>query len=485
MQNAKIIRLLSCLSGYEIREFRKFVCSPYHNNRKIVIKFYDVLKEYYPDFESVSGEEIYSRVFPGKKFNNEELTKLSSFLFKLGRNFLAVSQFKESSFYYNKLLLESLDQHNADSFFETEYEKALKRLNNGKMHNQFFLLKGMMEVLKIDYSIKVNKQKEIAFNVIKNAEYDIFHLLVKLAIRYTDMLANKNAYNYNFSNTVAEFFINNFNFDSFIKNLKNEKIQYYDFILYYYYQFKAFSELDNEHYYNLLRESTFKDFDELEDLEMANRYIRLFGYCITQIRRGNLNFLNDCFELHKTAYENQINKSIVSEDFIYPVFFRNFVIYGLAAKEYTYIENFIAQSGSKLNMEYRDDLVNVSSAMLQFEKKRYTDVLELLNKVKYSYPGCQIDTKTIYVKTFYETGDYESLVTLVDSFRHFLKRDRTISDVYRDQNISFLNYIGKLSKLKLNINDDIYELQKIIKEDIKVDPIQKIWLIETAEKLLA
>jgi hypothetical protein len=58
----------------------------------------------------------------------------------------------------------------------------------------------MMEVLKIDFMIKKNRQKDICLNVIRDAEYDIFHLLIKLILRFTDMLANKVAYNYNFNN---------------------------------------------------------------------------------------------------------------------------------------------------------------------------------------------------------------------------------------------------------------------------------------------
>jgi RNA binding exosome subunit len=101
------------------------------------------------------------------------------------------------------------------------------------------------------------------------------------------------------------------------------------------------------------------------------------------------------------------------------------------------------------------------------------------------YPGCQRDTKTIYIKTFYETEDYESLVTQVDAFRHFLKRDKTIRDIYKDQITGFLNYTTKFAKLKLNINDEIYELHKIIREDLKVDPLQKLWLMEKAQEISA
>jgi hypothetical protein len=475
--------LLKCFSRTEIREFGKFVCSPFHNNRKIVAIFYDVLKEYYPDFDSVSGEVIYRKVFPGKKFNQNELVRLSSYLFKLGRDYLAVSWGREGSFYFEKQLLESLDDHNADFFFEKEFENVQKTLNSYKMNNQYFLLKVMMELMKINFKLKKNKQKDICENVIKNIEYGIFQLIIDLTIRYGDMLTNKSRYNYNFNNTTAELFIENFNFDRFIKNLKIEETRYYNYILYYYYHFKAYTNSGNK-YYKMMVEYTFRDYEKLTEQERVNRYIGLFSYCIEMISRGNLKFVRNCFEFHKEAFENKLFKGHLTTDFIYPVFFRNFVIYGIAAKEYDYIENFVAQNGIRLQEEYRNDMVNVSNAMLQFEKKGYAKAIELLSKVKFSYPKSQMDTKSIYIKTFYETDDYESLFTSIDSFKHYLKRDETIRDVIREQMLSFLSYTNKLAKQKLKNTEEIYRLQKIIKQDLKVDPIQKIWLIEKTEELL-
>src|SRR5207247_1115606 len=109
---------------------------------------------------------------------------------------------------------------------------------------------------------------------------------------------------------------------------------------------------------------------------------------------------------------------------------------------------------------------------------------ELLSIVKYSYPSCQMDLKTVYLKIFYETADYESLFTLIDSFKHYLNRDKTIRDVIRMQTLSFLNYTGKLAKLKLEMSQDLYDVQNSIKKDLKVDPIQKTWLLEKAAELL-
>ena len=66
MENPKIIHFLKCLSKHELREFGKFVRSPFHNNRKDVVRYFDLLKVYYPDFgndESVK-QKIYNKLYP-------------------------------------------------------------------------------------------------------------------------------------------------------------------------------------------------------------------------------------------------------------------------------------------------------------------------------------------------------------------------------------------------------------------------------------
>lgn len=68
-----------CLSKQELREFRKFVRSPFHNNRKDVIRYYDALKKYSPEFniDEIAKEDIFHKLYPGKKYDPNTIVLLS------------------------------------------------------------------------------------------------------------------------------------------------------------------------------------------------------------------------------------------------------------------------------------------------------------------------------------------------------------------------------------------------------------------------
>jgi hypothetical protein len=52
MKNSKLASLLSKLSQKEFKEFGKFVKSSYFNTNSNIIKLYDLIAKYFPDFNN-------------------------------------------------------------------------------------------------------------------------------------------------------------------------------------------------------------------------------------------------------------------------------------------------------------------------------------------------------------------------------------------------------------------------------------------------
>src|SRR5258706_14034499 len=85
IQEINIIRILKTFTGDEMREFGKFVNSPFHNNRSEVRRYFSEIKRFYPSFQqsNFSKEEIFSRIHPDKKYRDDVIRRLSSNLFRL------------------------------------------------------------------------------------------------------------------------------------------------------------------------------------------------------------------------------------------------------------------------------------------------------------------------------------------------------------------------------------------------------------------
>src|SRR5437773_7442006 len=105
-QNSSLVQILKSLTVEEMREFDKFVHSPFHNNRSEVTRFFDEIKKYYPDFENkdFSKEKVYSKLYPGKKYRDDVVRRLTSNLFKAGEDYCSYKMYRKDPMDYNKYL---------------------------------------------------------------------------------------------------------------------------------------------------------------------------------------------------------------------------------------------------------------------------------------------------------------------------------------------------------------------------------------------
>ncbi|MCI0448772.1 MAG: hypothetical protein L0Y79_03170 [Chlorobi bacterium] len=486
MQNTKIISFLKCLSRHELREFGKFVRSPFHNNRKDVIRLYDILRKSYPDFkkEEVSKQTVFEKLYPDRKYDPNTMILHSAYLYNLGKQFLTVSGLMGDTFAFKYHYLKKLDLHFADNLFEKEYRDAKIFLNAEKLNKEFFNRKAMLEELMINFSLNRNRQDKIHRNTVDYGDYFIYSFIVKLVVLYHGMLVDKMSFNYEFTGSSAELFIRYFNFEEFINSLPAEKNEYHDFVLYYYYMFMGHRYPENDYYYPRLKEYTFKNFEKLHSAEKSSRFHYVIEYCLMQLKTGNLKFLREAFNLYTEALEKKLYKSDSDEAGMGLIFFRNFIVIGLIAKEHDYIENFISTHGKEIKGEMRDDTLELSNAMLYLEKKEYNKSLEHLNKVSSAFPLFKLSTKFILIKIYYETNQYDSFFSLMDTYRHYLKNEKIITELIRGYHTNFLNYLGMLVKIKSSGSpDNLYIIKKEIKENMNMDFRHKLWLLEKADEL--
>jgi hypothetical protein len=127
-----------------------------------------------------------------------------------------------------------LDIHRADNLLEKEYKYTEDFLNGEMLDTDFFKRKSLLELLKINFNLKRNRQENTCQSSIDYSDYLVYNFIIDLAENYHGLLANKTSFNYDFADSAAMNFIKNFNLESFIKSLDEEKIENYNYIAYYY-----------------------------------------------------------------------------------------------------------------------------------------------------------------------------------------------------------------------------------------------------------
>ena len=73
--SSKFVRLLKTFTSEELKSFEMWLQSPWCNSNKNLIRLFQVLKKYYPDFgnEKLSKEKLFKKVLPNGKFSDRRM----------------------------------------------------------------------------------------------------------------------------------------------------------------------------------------------------------------------------------------------------------------------------------------------------------------------------------------------------------------------------------------------------------------------------
>jgi Tfp pilus assembly protein PilF len=162
--------------------------------------------------------------------------------------------------------------------------------------------------------------------------------------------------------------------------------------------------------------------------------------------------------------------------------YRNIYLSAIRVGEFSWAENFINEFKKKLQKEDRQNIVSLAMAQLEFEKKEYESTLEYLKKISTDQLFYKVDVKILSLRSLYELGHYETVISTIESFRRMLNSNTSLTEQYRQKNLNFTGALNMLVKAKMD-NDP--EAAGKTAEKIKAyDMItNKNWLLKKTEEI--
>nr|MBP9096964.1 hypothetical protein [Ignavibacteria bacterium] len=181
--NEKIISILKTFTKSEIKEFKKFVASPYFSPGRDLSKYFEVIIKYHPDFE-ISKEKFLKNYFgkPDDKDGKQSkiLRTLNSDFSKLLEDYLAADSMKNMKFYYNYLLIEGYSHRGLYTLGEKKTEEALlleEELDSGFIRElQLILLKNVYSHFK-----NLTNKNHQMYDVVESQSEDFISMLVNIS----------------------------------------------------------------------------------------------------------------------------------------------------------------------------------------------------------------------------------------------------------------------------------------------------------------
>jgi hypothetical protein len=478
VKSTKIYKALEELDIYELNRFEKFINSPYFNQNQAII---DLLGLFVPHLKGkeegdISKKEAWSRVYPEKSYNDARFRKLNSDLLKLYEQFLAQETYDSNPLHQASYLMESISARKLEKLYNTVVS-SVKRLSNRQLDKaaSFYFYQYQLEKnqynLTSEFEKKFKKKtKYTKLNIEEIAKnLDIFYLGEKLKL-YCTLLSWKNVFNLD---TDLLFM------DEIIKHVERFNYENYPPIAIYYQVYKSYVEPDNVDHFHKLKLQISKHIESFPPEEAKDIYGSAQNFCIRKINQGNKEFLRENLDLYKESINNGV---LFYNEELSPTTFRNIVISAANLSEYEWAEAFIHKHQDKLAAKHRENAVTFNLARLFWHKKDYPKVVKYLQFVEFDDMVYELSSKSMLIATYYETGEFDPLDSLLESFKVFLFRNKkNIISSRREGYLQLIGFVKRLLKILPGDQKALDALQKEIEKSKQTGT--KKWLLEKVEEL--
>lgn len=450
------ITLLKSFTEAELKKFRRFLESPYFNTSQKLIDFFELLSKFYPDFKSklLTKETLYFRLHNGKKkYSDSTMRDLLSDFLELMQKFLMLENFerncpvkfeylstelinREQSFLTSKLLRDTILHFSTQKEFDTYNYYALHRLHLLKFNSGFSFA---------DLSKRQENQTNIS--CVTDSIRNLFYFFLS---EYISEYINIIIYALNFNLKMPEdgiFAL--FNWSNIEKALATDSTSYLALI--YLSAIKAFKHLNDLKKYEAYKEIVNRYKESLTSNELYHHFMQLVNYLTisSSIAKDSKIYDEELLNLYMEIVENEYYRSSISV-YLQPELFRNMVLHGLAMKRFNWVDRLILVSAKKLPPEMQDDMRNLATAYLNFEKNDYYGAWHFLTKIKSSHYLFKYDIRNLALRIYYELGRFVETLNLIQNYRRFLQRSELVSDEQKNKFSNHLKYLEQLARFRLD-----------------------------------
>ena len=463
MKNILLIQILRSFSKNEMNRFDEFLRSPFYNKKPNAVKFFETLGKHAPDYKEkdVEKENIWKQLYPGKKYNWGVLKNLIFHLTKLSEKFILLLQYDKNEMEKNLLYLDALTERKIHNKFFSEYNSKLKNLEKCKFYSNYYSdLQKLISKKQNHCSIYTNYVSEIKEEYSVVTDCYMYDAIVKLSGFYHDTVGL--SVNHNLSNDIRipDYFFgilgkNNFITGQGIQKEKNQKI-----LLMYYYIYLASAYPENTDNYFNFKKHLHENSGLFTFEEKHNLYIKLGDALNLRPSRKGDNKVVEFLEHYKKRIEENVFTDLDGGINIYS--YSNIVKMAGRLSDHKLIKFVKDNFFDLLLPEFKDNMRLFTDAFYYYSKGNWEKALESAIKIKADHFIFKYDLRDLQGMLYYELNDYESFLYLMDTHKHFLKKNKSVSNTYKNWYDIFISNVFRLLKIKLKFDE--YELIKFEKE---------------------
>jgi hypothetical protein len=435
MEKSALYQFIRTLSPVEIRDVRRFLQSPFYNQRADLCALFDILAAAQ---QAPAKETVWLKLQPAAHYEEQKMRLLMSYLNRLLEQYLAVKEMSADPLRNQLSTAIAFRKRGLQEHFERQRREMDKSLQSQPLrHSEFHQLQFQ---LYWETHQQVYAQDPTAISMLRHASATADTWYYSWKLRLICLLTAHNiVYPADWQPDWDEELIARAEIKAKAETLPSLRLY---LLCYQMLRFPA----EEAHFHNF-KTALAEDAPCFPPDEMHSLYILAINYCIRKLNAGDAEYFAAALDLYKAALaQDYLLENGVLSRFTY----HNVVAAGLHVGELDWVRNFINEYGRRLEKKYRESSFSFNLARLEYASKRYDYVLELLQQANYRDPLLNLAAKTLLLKTYYEIGAHDSLQSHLDAMRNYIRRKRVLG-YHRTNYLTIIRYAEKL--MRLNPND--------------------------------
>ncbi len=482
MKRLLLIQILKSFTRDEIIKFDEFLRSPLYNKKPNAIRFFQVLKTHAPDYrdDNVRKENIWKQLYPDKSFNGGVFKNLVLDLTKFSEKFIELMQF-ENTFPENKFMyLDALSRRSIHGKFTLEYRSLMKTFERSGFYQNFYFDILRLEIKKLNYySLHTNLDSELSDELDTISDYYISDVMIKLSNLYAEIKSRSIAVNKSAGKSSFDLIFGNAELNKILKRSNALTERDLSILQVYYLKYLAFAFPQNTDNYFNFKTALLKHSGLFSQKERSHLYIQLADALNVRPTLKDSNKLLEFLELYKLRIDEGVFLEPDGTMNIYS--YTNIIKMATKYSDHKLIK-FVRENFYDLLLpEFKENMKYYTDAHYYYSTGDFEIALQSSLKLKLDHFAFKFDIKDLLTMIYYELGDYERFMYHYDSYKHFLKKNKSVSAEYRKWYDMFNAGVLRLLRIKLNFDD--YELADLEKDVLNGKTGSKDWFTERISRL--
>lgn len=465
MQKSRLLELFKSLNKTEVKKLRKWVRSPFFNQREDVVLLFDYLDKNRPfeKIERLHREYIFSKIFPNEKYDEKKIGYAQSFLLTEIKKFIAYEEFSKDEIRPQIHLVQNLRKRGLNRHFESEWKNANVLLEKQSIRNSdYHFFNYQLQNEQHEYSNSLSRKEPKGLQEASN-ELTNYFIAQKLKLSCDQL----NAQNFIQVEYEQDFLSEVITFLEEKKELNLPSVEVY------YHYYKTLIDQDNSFFYQKLKESLVAYQGKFPKSELNYLYLATINYCIKQHNAGKKNFTREMLQLYKEGLKNEV---FLVNGILDRFTYKNTIAAAIHLKEFEWVEKFIHDYKNQLDVKWREDMFNYNLAVLYCNLPDYDKAMTLLQHAEFDDIFLKIATRKMLLKIYFDLEELNALESLLDSFQRFLTRHSKNLSYHQPVYINFIKFVRRLLQTP-KFDKPARQNLKIEIESTK-DLADKKWLIE-------